>query len=141
MSGQSLFFLSFGHYIVGMKLIRAPFALAAVGLLLPLLLIAQEAPIVQIPAPPPSDAYPLTPDSLPNPAVPHGHEFTIELSHSSIFSQTTRTISVYVPAEYKGDKAVCVYVGLDGLGFNVPTVFDNLIAKHEMPVTSYFYVP
>ena len=42
---------------------------------------------------------------------------------------------VYVPAEYRGDKPACVYVGLDGLGFNAAIVFDNLIAQHAMPVT------
>jgi gluconolactonase len=42
---------------------------------------------------------------------------------------------VYVPAAYHGDKPACVYVGLDGLGFNAATVFDNLITKHSMPVT------
>jgi gluconolactonase len=42
---------------------------------------------------------------------------------------------VYVPAEYQGDKPACLYVGLDGLGFNAPTVFDNLIAQHAMPIT------
>jgi enterochelin esterase-like enzyme len=41
---------------------------------------------------------------------------------------------VYVPASYKGDKPACVYVGPDGLHFNVPVVFDNLIAQHAMPV-------
>jgi hypothetical protein len=40
-----------------------------------------------------------------------------------------------VPASYKGDKPACVYVGLDGLGFEAPAAFDNLIAQGTMPVT------
>lgn len=40
-----------------------------------------------------------------------------------------------MPSEYQGDKPACVYVGLDGLGFDVPVVFDNLIHQGEMPVT------
>ncbi len=52
-----------------------------------------------------------------------------------MFPGTERTITVYVPAGYTGDKPACVYVGFDGLGFNAATVFDNLIAQHAMPVT------
>ncbi|HLQ77281.1 MAG TPA: SMP-30/gluconolactonase/LRE family protein, partial [Terriglobia bacterium] len=33
------------------------------------------------------------------------------------------------------DKPACVYVGLDALDFAVPIVFDNLIYKHDMPIT------
>ena len=36
---------------------------------------------------------------------------------------------------YRDTEPACVYVGLDGLGFNAPVVFDNLIARHAMPVT------
>jgi sugar lactone lactonase YvrE/enterochelin esterase-like enzyme len=57
------------------------------------------------------------------------------MTNSKIFPGTTRTITVYVPAAYQGDKPACVYVGLDGLGFKAATVFDNLIAQHAMPVT------
>ncbi len=81
----------------------------------------------------PSNAYPLGPDSLPQ-NVPHGKVFQFPLNRSRIFPNTSRTISVYVPAQYTGEEDACVYVGLDGLGFNAPVVFDNLIAKHAMPV-------
>jgi enterochelin esterase-like enzyme/sugar lactone lactonase YvrE len=84
---------------------------------------------------PSTDNYPLTADSLTQPNVARGEIFSFEMTHSSIFPNTHRTISVYVPAEYKADKPACVYISLDGLLFNVSTVFDNLIAKHEMPVT------
>jgi gluconolactonase len=85
--------------------------------------------------PPASDNYPLGPDSLKQPSVPAGVTFKFELTQSKIFPDTSRTITVYVPAAYQGDKPACLYVGLDGLGFNVPIVFDNLIAQHAMPVT------
>ena len=48
---------------------------------------------------------------------------------------------VYVPAQYTPDKPACVMLFEDGKGtlndgpMRVPIVFDNLIAKHEMPVT------
>ena len=82
-----------------------------------------------------SDNYPLGPDSQPHASVAAGKTFTFELTDSKIFPGTARTITVYVPAAYQGDKPACVYVGLDGLGFNAATVFDNLIAQHAMPVT------
>ena len=86
--------------------------------------------------PPASDNYPLGPDSQPHPAVPVGQTFTFPLTTSTeFFPGTTRTITVYVPAAYQGDKPACVYVGLDGLGLNAATVFDNLIAQHAMPIT------
>lgn len=80
------------------------------------------------------DDYQVGPDSQRHPDVPKGKTFQFRFDSSKIFPGTVRTISVYVPAQYKADKPACVYVGLDGLGFDVPVVFDNLIAKHEMPV-------
>ena len=81
------------------------------------------------------DQYVLGPDSIPQPGVPKGKLFEFKFDHSTVFPGTTRNITVYVPAEYVGDKPACVYVGLDDLAFKAPTVFDNLIYKHEMPVT------
>jgi sugar lactone lactonase YvrE len=85
--------------------------------------------------PPESNNYPLGSDSLPHASVPAGKIFTFNLTDSTVFPDTTHVITVYIPAAYHGDKAACVYVGLDHLGFNSATVFDNLIAQHAMPVT------
>jgi enterochelin esterase-like enzyme len=85
--------------------------------------------------PPPSDNYPLGPDSVRHPDVAAGSSFHFDITESNIFPNTSRTITVYIPAAYTGDHPACVYVGLDGLGFNAPVVFDNLIAQHAMPVT------
>jgi len=90
---------------------------------------------LEMPAAPTNNNYPLTEDSKPHPGVPKGVVFSFPMNQSSIFPDTTRTISVYIPAEYKGDKPACVWVGLDGIGYNAPVVFDNLIAQHAMPVT------
>jgi len=92
-------------------------------------------PAIDESEPPPFDAYSLGPDSLPQPSVPAGKNFSFQLANSKIFPNTARTVTVYIPAAYKGDKPACLYVGLDGLGFNAPVVFDNLIAQHAMPVT------
>jgi gluconolactonase len=85
--------------------------------------------------PPQSNNYVLGPDSEAQPSVPAGKTFSFTLTDSKVFPGTTRTITVYVPAAYEGDKPACVYVGLDGLGFQAATVFDNLIAQHAMPIT------
>ena len=45
------------------------------------------------------------------------------------------TTSIYVPAQYRPEQPACVYVNQDGIQWSAPTVFDNLIAAKEMPVT------
>jgi gluconolactonase len=91
----------------------------------------------QAPTSPPGgiDNYEPGPDSKPQRGVPAGKTFSFRFEGSRIYPGTHRDITVYVPAQYNGDKPACVYVGLDGLGFGVPVVFDNLIHKGEMPVT------
>lgn len=95
----------------------------------------ESGPVLEEDLPPPFDKYPLGPDSRPQPFVPTGKTFKFDLADSKIFPDTARTITVYVPAEYTGEKPACTFVDLDGLGFNTPIVFDNLIAQHAMPVT------
>jgi gluconolactonase len=113
-----------------------PGALAAI-LLLPSFALGQSAPppVIDETVPPASDNYLLGSDSQPHTSVAAGATFSFQLTDSEIFPGTTRTVTVYVPAAYRGDKPACVYVGLDGLGFNAATVFDNLIAEHAMPIT------
>ena len=77
---------------------------------------------------PPND-YALGPDSLPQAGVPAGKSFDFLMDDSKIFPGSSRKITVYVPAQYKADKPACVFVGMGGLNFEVPVVFDNLI--HE----------
>ena len=67
--------------------------------------------------------------------MPRGEIFNFTFDNSTVYPGTVRKIAVYVPAQYTADKPACVYVGLDGLAFDAPTVFDNLIASREMPVT------
>ena len=61
---------------------------------------------------------------------------------SQVFTNTVRDWWVYVPAQYRAEKPACVMVFQDGHDYvnpkgswRVPMVFDNLIAKGEMPVT------
>ena len=92
-------------------------------------------PAINETVPAASDHYVLGEDSKPHSSVAAGKTFTFQLADSRIFPGTARTITVYIPAAYQEDKPACVYVGLDSLGFNAATVFDNLIAQHAMPVT------
>ena len=93
----------------------------ALALLLPLALHAEPE-------------FPLTEDSKPHENVPKGDLIKFEFAQSKIFPGTTREVTVYVPKQYDGKKPACVYVNQDGLQWNASVVFDNLIAKHEVPV-------
>ena len=84
---------------------------------------------------PATDNYPLGPDSKPQPGVPKGEIIKLTFAKSKIFPGTTRDYWIYVPAQYKPDKPACVFVCQDGIRYEAPTVFDNLINKKEMPVT------
>jgi len=84
--------------------------------------------------------YPLGPDSKPQLGVPKGEVLKLGFDQSKIFPGTSRDYWVYVPAQYTPDKPACVYVNQDGIQWEAPTVFDNLIHKKEMPVTIGIFV-
>ena len=83
------------------------------------------------------EVYRTDPDSIARPDVPKGKLTKMPAWKSHIFEGTTRDWWVYVPAQYTAEKPACVMVFQDGAGYQgfVPTVFDNLIARGEMPVT------
>ncbi len=81
-----------------------------------------------------ADDYPPHPDSVVQPGVPHGELLKFGFSGSTIFPGTTREVTVYVPKQYDPAKPACVYVNQDGVQWNAPVVFDNLIARGELPV-------
>jgi len=87
-----------------------------------------------------AENYPVNPDSKPQPGVPKGEVLKFTFENSKIFPGTWREYWVYVPAQYSPDKAACVYVNQDGIQYEAPTVFDNLIHKKEMPVTIGVFV-
>ncbi len=93
------------------------------------------APIVS------ADEYVLGPDSERHPNVPQG-KITKYSWTSKIYPGTVRDYFVYVPTQYKPEKPACTMVFQDGETFISETgayrtgiVFDNLIAKGDMPVT------
>lgn len=83
------------------------------------------------------EVYRTHPDSKEQPGVPKGTVKQMPRWESKVFPGTTRDWWVYVPAQYKPETPACVMVFQDGGGPKsyVPTVFDNLIAKGDMPVT------
>jgi enterochelin esterase-like enzyme len=93
-----------------------------------------------------ADDYKLGPDSERREGVPEGavtqHHWT-----SRVFPGTERDYWVYVPKQYDAARPACVMVFQDGgnyvdlkKDFRVPIVYDNLIAKKEMPVTIGIFI-
>ncbi|MEO6246821.1 MAG: SMP-30/gluconolactonase/LRE family protein [Opitutaceae bacterium] len=78
--------------------------------------------------------FPPHPDSIINPAVPKGDLIKFEFASPKIFPGTMREVTLYVPKQYDPAKPACVYVNQDGVQWGAPTVFDNLIARGDIPV-------
>ncbi len=87
--------------------------------------------------------YPRGPDSVRHDDVPRG-KLTEDYvwKDSKVFPGTIRRYSMYVPAQYDALKPAALMVFQDGHtylkedgDFRVPVVFDNLIAKGDMPAT------
>ncbi len=99
-------------------------------------------------AAPQDDQYVLGPDSQVQKGVPQGKVTQMPpWKDSKIYPGTTRDWWIYVPAQYTKDKPAAVMVFCDGGGFvkadgqfRAPVVFDNLIAKGEMPVTIGIFI-
>jgi gluconolactonase len=67
-------------------------------------------------------------------AVPKGEVSKYTFDQSKIFPGTVRDYWIYVPKQYDPAKPACVHVNQDGVQFNAPAVFDQLIHAKEMPV-------
>jgi enterochelin esterase-like enzyme len=98
-------------------------------------------------AAPTDDVYQLGPDSLPQPGVPIGRVTTWEKLPSEAYPGTLHDYCVYVPAQYDPAKPTALMIFQDGQAFlrptgdyRVPTVFDNLIYRREMPVTIAVFI-
>ncbi len=94
-----------------------------------------------------ADDYQLGPDSQVQPGVPQGTVTKRSFESSQIYPGTVRDYWVYVPKQYDPAKPANLMVWQDGGGFvkadgqaRVPVVFDNLIAKNELPVTIGVFV-
>src|SRR5690606_18671585 len=94
------------------------------------------------------DDYQLTAESLERaPGVPRGRVEQFEFRESRIFPETTRSVWVYIPAQYDGSRPAALMVFQDGQDYvsetgqmRAPIVFDNLIHRGDMPVTIGVFV-
>jgi len=88
------------------------------------------------------EAYETHADSREQPGVPKGTVKQMPPWESKIFAGTKRDWWVYVPAQYRPETPAAVMVFQDGVVPKdfVPTVFDNLIAKKDMPVTVGIFI-
>ena len=82
------------------------------------------------------------PDAVAQEGLPKGTVEQQEPWESTVFPGTIRDWYIYVPAQYTEDKPAALMVFQDGEGtqnvngrWRVPTVFDNLIARGDMPPT------
>jgi enterochelin esterase family protein len=104
--------------------------------------------VLPLSAAPQDDQYILGPDSQEQSGVPKGEVIQMPAwTASKIYPGTTRDWWIYVPAQYQKGNPAAVMVFCDGAGFvkrdgqfRVPTVFDNLIAKGQMPVTIGIFI-
>ena len=110
-----------------------PFAFVILGWL------AQEARV--------PDTYPLGRDSERQTGVPAGTVHGPLLWKSAIYPGTVRQYWIYVPSQYDAVRPAALMVFQDGhqyvnpeREYRVPIVFDNLIAKGDMPVTIGVFV-
>jgi enterochelin esterase-like enzyme len=88
------------------------------------------------------ETYETPPDSRERPGAAKGTLKQMPGWESRIFEGTTRDWWVYVPAQYKPEAPAAVMVFQDGSGYKdfVPTVFDNLIARGDMPATVGIFI-
>ena len=80
------------------------------------------------------------PATVRNENVAEGEVIKRSFNESKIYPMTSRDYWIYVPAAYDASKPACLFVCLDGVQYNAPTVFDNLIATGQMPVTIGVFV-
>ena len=104
--------------------------LLSFGLLLQMVAYAQ-APTIN---------YSVDSASVEHTGIPKGEVLKFVFENSKFFPGTWREYWVYVPAQYQTDKPACVYVNQDGIQWKAPTVFDNLIAANEMPITIGIFI-
>ena len=79
--------------------------------------------------------FPLTEDSKPKPDVPRGEliKDIYTAQAGSAFPGTVREYTIYLPSGFDKSKPAAFMVFQDGVIYQAPTVFDNLITKKEIP--------
>ncbi len=103
--------------------------------------------LVALPAAGAQTGFKASPDHEVSAGVPQGTVTKMPALASKTFPGTTRDWWIYVPAQYKPDGSAAVMIFQDGQNYINPTgnwrapiVFDNLIARGEMPVTIGIFI-
>jgi len=96
--------------------------------------------LLSLPAFAQSPPTPLAPPLSTTAPAPKGELTKYTFDQSTIFPGTTRDYWIYIPQQYEPAKPACLYVNQDGVQWNAPAVFDQLIAAKEMPVTIGVFV-
>ncbi len=91
------------------------------------------------------EPYTLSMDSMLLEDVPRGEFTQYHWRSEHIYAGTERDYWLYVPGQYDGTQAACLMVFQDAEFYlkpevNVPVVFDNLIARQDMPITIGLFV-
>jgi len=94
-----------------------------------------------------SPAWQPHPDAVQREDVPQGRLEQMPAWESTVFENTTRDWSIYVPVQYRPDQPAALMVFQDGQSFSnpkgrwrVPIVLDNLIARGDMPPTIAVFI-
>lgn len=108
---------------------------------------AEKTEKVDVPSPETKPEWKPHPDAVAKDDVPHGKVHEMPPFESKVFEDTTRDWSIYVPAQYKQGEPAALMVFQDGQSFagekgrwRVPIVFDNLIARGDMPPTIAVFI-
>ena len=81
-----------------------------------------------------------TPPEIKPEDILKGEIKTFNFTDSKIFPGTMRDVAVFIPAQYDGTKAACVYVKTDGYNPREKTLMETMIATKEMPITIGVFV-
>lgn len=101
-----------------------------------------ESKSMVVPSPATKPKWEPHPDAIVNEDVPQGRIEVMPPLKSTVFPGTVRDWAIYVPAQYDPSKSASLMVFQDGERlrkangrWRIPTVFDNLIARGDMPPT------
>jgi gluconolactonase len=68
--------------------------------------------------------------------APKGEVLQFVFDRSEIFPGTVRDYWIYIPRQDDPTNPACLYVNHDGIQYNAPAVFDELIHKKRCPSLS-----
>lgn len=106
-----------------------------------------EAESTYVPNPATKPAWEPHPDAIRQEGIPEGQVESMPPWESEIFAGTIRDWAIYVPAQYRADQPAALMIFQDGERmrnvkgrWRIPIVFDNLIARGEMPPTIAVFI-